>query len=90
MHRASDSAGPDNSLSLTLLPVLPSVYRKTVGTLILDFSKLNTWPIPTPVNASPNELPQMGQDSGSKRLTYLTLYGILSHPFVPTWPAHLL
>jgi len=90
MHRASDSAGPASSLSLALLTVLPSAYRKTVGTLIWDLSKLNTWPIPTPVNASPDELPHMGHDSGTKRLTVLTLYGILIHTFVPTWPAHLL
>ena len=90
MHRASDSAGPGSSLSLMLLPVLPSVHKKAVGTLELDLSKLNTLPIPTPVNASPKELPQLGHDSGSKRLTYLTSYGILSHTFVPALLAHLL
>jgi hypothetical protein len=73
-----------------LPPVLPSAYKKTVGTPKLDFTKLNTWPIPTPVNASPNGLPQMRHDSGSKRLTYLTLYGILSHTFVPALLAHLM
>jgi hypothetical protein len=32
----------------------------------------------------------MGHDSGPKRLTNLTLYGILSHTIMPAWPAHLL
>jgi hypothetical protein len=90
MLRVSDSAGPHSSLSLALLSVLPSVYRKTVGTLKWDLSQLNTWPIPTPVNASPDGLPQLGHDSGTKRLTPLTLYGILIHTFMPAWPAHLL
>ena len=64
MPRVSDSVGPVRHLPLTHPPVLPSVNRETVGTPIAQLSKLNTWPMSTPVNDCPSWLPNQAMTRG--------------------------
>ena len=64
MLRVSDSVGPDGHLPLPHPTVLPSVNRETVGTPMAQLSKLNTWPMPTPVNACPSWSPNRAMTRG--------------------------
>ena len=52
------------ALAIAPQPVLPSAFLHSVGTLDVNFSRLNTLPACSPVNASPTPLRMPTHDSG--------------------------
>ena len=55
---------------MTMCPVMPSELSHAVGTPENSFSRLNTQPIPAPVNACHNPLRGNSHDSGASVVRY--------------------
>jgi hypothetical protein len=71
-------------LALTMHPLSPSALSHHVGSLNVNrISRLDTWPVRTPVNASPQPLQGPAHDSGPVWLAMPSPYDSFIHDTSP-------
>ena len=85
MPRVSASAVLMDRSRLTLPFMLPSPYQDKVGTPEVVISELNTWPVRTPVNASPASLRMQVHDSEPRWCATPFLCGSLIRYSMPVY-----
>ena len=78
--------GAGHRLAIAPVSVLPSVLGNAVGAPDKSISRLNSLPMPSPVNACHNPSRGCSHDSGPARLATPSLYETLTHYSLPAYP----
>jgi hypothetical protein len=84
--RVFDSVGPDRHSRLTRRPAWPSRSGNPVGTPRVVISELNSWPMRTPIDASPAMLPPPAHDTGPWWLATPSMSGSRIPYSMPVYP----